>query len=267
MRTVEDHLVAGVGVDGGHDAAHDGSELVEGVRHGGEAVGGAGRRGNDGVVLGQSLFVDAVHDGGQVVAGGSGNDDFLRACVDVRLRLRLGGVETGAFEHDVHADFFPGQISRILFGIDLDLFAVHDDRAVFGFDFVREGVSALRTVVLEKVGEHFRVGEVVDGDHLVSFRGEHLTESQTADSAEAVDSNSNVLCHNYESSERLFTKGVQSEQSFRTCYILHLMNKKHKRFTRQNSAGGRACAPENSVRACARCRQNGGKEPFAAAAA
>jgi hypothetical protein len=47
LRAVEDHLVAGVGVDGAHDAGLDGSEVVEGLGHRGEAVGGAGSGGDD----------------------------------------------------------------------------------------------------------------------------------------------------------------------------------------------------------------------------
>src|SRR5699024_437246 len=39
LRAVQDHLVAGVGVHGGHDAGHDGVSLVQGVGHRGQAVG------------------------------------------------------------------------------------------------------------------------------------------------------------------------------------------------------------------------------------
>ena len=55
------------------------------------------------------------------------------------------------------------------------------------------GVVALRGVVLQKVGEHIRGGEVVDGDDLRALVAEHLTESQTTNAAKAVDSNLN--CH------------------------------------------------------------------------
>ena len=187
---------AGVGVDGAHDTALDGGELVERRSHGGEAVGGAGRGRDDGVVLGQGLLVDAVDDGGKVVARGSGDDDFLRAGVDVSLRLRLGGVEAGALEHDIHADLLPGKIRGVLLGVDLDLLAVDDDGALFGFDLVGESVSALRAVVLEKMGEHLGIGQVVDGDDFIARRTEHLPERKTADPTETVDSNSDIFCHN-----------------------------------------------------------------------
>ena len=47
VRTVEDHLVAGVSVNGGHDTALDRSVVVKSLCHGSEAVGGAGSSGND----------------------------------------------------------------------------------------------------------------------------------------------------------------------------------------------------------------------------
>ena len=54
--------------------------------------------------------------------------------------------------------------------------------------------TALRCVILQKVGEHLGACEVVDSDYFVTFRVKHLAESQTANAAETIDSNSNV-CH------------------------------------------------------------------------
>ena len=51
LRAVEDHLVTGEGVDGGHDARDDGGKVVEALSHRGQAVGGAGGRADD-VVIG-----------------------------------------------------------------------------------------------------------------------------------------------------------------------------------------------------------------------
>jgi hypothetical protein len=40
------------------------------------------------------------------------------------------------------------------------------------------------------VSKHFGAGEVIDGDNLITISLEHLTESQTTDTAKTVDSNS-----------------------------------------------------------------------------
>ncbi len=139
-------------------------------------------------------MVDVVDDGGQVVAGGRGDDDLLGAGVDVGLSLFLLGVEAGALEHDVHAELAPGQISRVGHLVDDDLLAVNNDVVVFAFalvelDLVGQRVVALGGVVLEQVGKHLGRGQVVDRDDFVVGVAEHLTERQTADAAEAIDSN------------------------------------------------------------------------------
>ena len=102
LGAVQDHLVAGVGVDGAHNAGLDLPAVVQSLGHGSQAVGGAGSGGDDVVFLGQGVVVNVVNDGGQVIAGRSGNDDLLGAGVDVRLSLGLGSVETGALQNNVN---------------------------------------------------------------------------------------------------------------------------------------------------------------------
>ena len=89
LRAVQDHLVAGVGVHGGHDTALHGISVIQGLGHGSQAVGGAAGGGDDLILGGQGLLVDGVHDGLQVIARGSGDDDLLGAGVDVRHGLVL----------------------------------------------------------------------------------------------------------------------------------------------------------------------------------
>ena len=161
--------------------------------HRGEAVGGAGGRGDDVVIGGQRLVVDVVDDRGEVVARGSGDDDLLGAGVDVSLGLGLGGVEAGALEDDVNAELAPGELGGVGLLVDGNLLAVDGDGVLAGHDLVVTGVVALRGVVLQEVREHVGGGEVVDGDDLGALVTEHLTERQTADATKAVDSN--LYCH------------------------------------------------------------------------
>ena len=193
LRAVERHLVASPSVNGGHDAGHDGSEVVQTLGHRGEAVGGAGSSGDDVVLSGQRLMVDVVHDGGQIAAGRSGDDDLLGASVDVGLSLSLAGVEAGALENDVDVEVAPRQVVGVGLLVDLDLLAVNGDGILASNDLVIASVVALRGVVLQQVSEHIGRGEVVDSDDLGALMTEHLTESQTTDATEAV--NSNLYCH------------------------------------------------------------------------
>ena len=83
-RAVEDHLGAGIGVDGGHEASLDAPVLVQQLDHGGHGVGGAGAGGHDHVGSLQDLVVHAEDDGrGGLVLGRSGDQDLLGASVDV----------------------------------------------------------------------------------------------------------------------------------------------------------------------------------------
>ena len=83
LGAVQDHLVAGVSVDGAHNAGLNLPAIVQSLSHGSQAVGGAGSSGDDVVILGQGVVVDIVNDGGQVVASGSGDNDLLGTGIDV----------------------------------------------------------------------------------------------------------------------------------------------------------------------------------------
>ncbi len=140
-------------------------------------------------------MVDVVNDGRQIVARGSGDDDLARAGVDMRLRLCLGGIEAGALEHDVYAELAPGQIRGVGHLVDDDLLAVDDDVVILALALVEvHGMTlsdpvALRGVILQKMCEHLCGGQIVDRDDVITLCMEHLTESQTADTAKTVDSN------------------------------------------------------------------------------
>ena len=140
------------------------------------------------------LGVDVVDDGGQVVASGSRDDDLLGAGVDVSLSLGLGSVETGALQDDVNIQLTPGQLGSVSLSVDGDFLAVDNDVVLASLDSVSaegSGVSTLSGVVLQQVSQHLGGGQVVDSDNLEALSAEHLTESQTADTAKTIDSNFN----------------------------------------------------------------------------
>ena len=142
-------------------------------------------------------MVDVEDDGGQVIAGRSGDDDLAGASVDMSLRLGLAGVEAGALEDNVDTQLAPGQISSVRHLVDDDLLAVDNDVVVFAFALMEingvalRNIVALRGVVLQQVREHLGGSQVVDGDDFVALSAEHLTESQTADTAKTIDRNFN----------------------------------------------------------------------------
>ena len=82
----------GGSVHGGHQAALDAPVVVQHLGHGGQAVGGAGRRGDDGLAS-VLLVVHAVDEHGGGVLGGGALHHLLGTGVDVLLAALLGQEE------------------------------------------------------------------------------------------------------------------------------------------------------------------------------
>ena len=66
-----------------------GSQVIQSLSHGSQAVGRAGCRRNYGIFRLQGIMVDIVNDGGKVIACGSRDDNLLSACSDMRKAFFL----------------------------------------------------------------------------------------------------------------------------------------------------------------------------------
>jgi hypothetical protein len=77
-----------------------------------QAVGGAGRVGDDEVILGQHIMVDAVHDGLVGTGGRGGDQHALGAGFQVDGGLFFVGEDAGAFHHDVDVEIAGGQYGQ-----------------------------------------------------------------------------------------------------------------------------------------------------------
>src|SRR5699024_424306 len=191
VRGVVQALVAGVGVDGGHQATLDAELLVQDLRHRGEAVGGAGRVGDDVVLL--RVVVGVVHaddEGGVLVLRRGGDDDLLGATVDVGLGGLGVGEDAGGLDDDDDADLDQRQVLRVTLGPDGYALAVDGDGLVvvghLGIELAHD------RVVLEQVGEGLVVGQVVDRHNLnVGALRDDGAEEVAPDAAEAVDAYTN----------------------------------------------------------------------------
>ena len=108
---VDELLVAGVGVDRGHQALLDAERVVEHLDHRDEAVGGA-RGVRDDLVLGrvERVVVDADHEGGVGAGAGAETIDERGAGVEVGGRLVPVGEEAGGLDDDVDAEVAPRQL-------------------------------------------------------------------------------------------------------------------------------------------------------------
>lgn len=191
---VEDALVVGVGMDGGHVAQLDAEVALQHQGHGRQAVGGARGVGHDVVLFGIVLVVVHAHDDGDVFfLGRSGDDDLFGAVV--HMHGRLGGLaeDAGAFHHHVHVMLAPGQLMGIALGeaVDVPVTDLHFLTVHLG---VQEG-AAVDGVVLQQLEVGGGVEEVVDGHHFhaISVALAQGAEHLAADAAETIDTDTNFF--------------------------------------------------------------------------
>ncbi len=191
MHGVERGLVAGVGVDRGHETLVDADRVVEHLRDRREAVGGARRVGYDLVVLRELVVVHAVDDREIDAVRGSGDEHALGAGGQMQRCLVLRREDAGAFERDVDAEILPRQLRGVLERRDLDGAVADADGVALDRDLARK--AAVHRVVAQQVRVGFHRTEVVDADHLdiLAARLGDGAQHVTADPAEPVDPDTN----------------------------------------------------------------------------
>src|SRR5450759_589447 len=129
--SVQDDLVVGVSVNGGHVRPLDAEAVEEHLHQRHQAVGGAGGVG-DHVVLGLvvRVLVDAQHHGDVGFGRRSGDDDLLGAGRDVLGGLVAVGEEPCRLHDHVDVQLFPGELLGVSLGKDPHLFVIDDKHAL-----------------------------------------------------------------------------------------------------------------------------------------
>ena len=138
-------------------------------------------------------MVNVIDDGGNVLSRGRGNNDLLRAGVQMLLSLRAARVGSGTLENHVHTEFLPGELRCVGFIKDRNRTVADDQRVIRTGDFTPVAELSLARVVFEQVGDHFCIGQIIDRDDLEVILVEHLAEREPADDAETIDRN--FQCH------------------------------------------------------------------------
>jgi hypothetical protein len=191
---VERRLVAGVGVDRGHETMLDADRVVQHLDDRRQAVGRARGVGDDHVVPGELVVVDAVDDREVGMVGRRGDQHALGARVDMGRRRLLGGEEARALERDVDAQRLVRQLGGIALGGDLHLAAPDVDRIAVDLDLAVE--AAVHRIEAEQVGIGLDRAEIVEADDLdVGAAGlGDGAQDVAADAAEPVDGDPDGHC-------------------------------------------------------------------------
>ena len=173
-------------MDGGHQAVAEAEVLMHDLDRRGQAVGGAGRGGDDGL-LGRiiDLLVHAHDDHGVHALARRGNDHLFGPAVQMpgQTLAVLDGAR--GFHGKGHAQAFPLPFPGLAAG-HCDMASVDDDTVVIMIHFT--GKRAVGGVVFEQVGQGGVVRAGVDGRDLKILIVGQQAQQITADAAEAVHS-------------------------------------------------------------------------------
>mmetsp|Transcript_7705 Transcript_7705/g.13166 ORF Transcript_7705/g.13166 Transcript_7705/m.13166 type:complete len:221 (-) Transcript_7705:282-944(-) len=201
MASIQQALVAGVAVSGGHGALDDAELLIEDLNEGCEAVCGARGIADNVVSLRVVVQVVDTNDvGGNVstLARGS-DDDLLGTSLDVLAGSRGVNEDTSGLNNNVNAKLLPWGLQRVTSGNDLEGLrqALNSDHVTIKLDVGSE--LAEDGVVLEEVSSELRAASVIHSDELEIgvFPAGKAADHVTADTAETVHGNLKLHGHGH----------------------------------------------------------------------
>src|SRR6266487_1003486 len=158
-----------VRVDGVHQAALDAECIIQDLGGWGQTVCCAGCVRDNGmfgwIVY---IFVDTQHDREIFALGGSGDNYFFRAALQVCGGFAGIGEEAGGLDNDVGTKVRPGDLRGIALRDDLDFVPIDDQRVFGGRDLTRK--TTVGGDVLQQVSICLRVCDVVNGNDFQFLR-------------------------------------------------------------------------------------------------
>ncbi len=136
-RAVHGLLGGSIGMDGRHEAFDDGIVVVNDFGKGCEAVGRARGVGDD-LDVGLVRFLVDTHNKHGSIGRWCGDDNLLRASLQVCLGLLGRGEDAGGLYDVVRTSLAPRDVCRVLFGIEADGLAVDGQVVAVNLDFAFE---------------------------------------------------------------------------------------------------------------------------------
>ena len=129
-------------MNGGHHGLVDTDEIFEDFHDRGNTVRSARCVGENLVVCGNFVFVDAEDDSLGAFALSWGRDnDFFGASFDVCAGIFWLSKEASTFDDDIDTEFAPWEILWIFFAVNANLLAFDDDVFVVGINIT--GINAV----------------------------------------------------------------------------------------------------------------------------
>ena len=190
MISVQNTLVIGIGMNGGHQTTLNTEFFVQNLSHRSQTVGSTGSVGNDMMLSSIIGFLVYAHYNSSIlILAGSGQHHFLGTGGDMSASLQGIVENTGGFHHDINAQLAPGQIGRLSLAAYQHFFAVDQHIIVLCLDSLIPGT--VYRVIFQQMSIDRSVTHIVDSHDLNLRLAPRSPENQTADTAETIDSNFN----------------------------------------------------------------------------
>src|SRR5262249_15677519 len=136
--------------------------------------------------------IDAEDEGDVLILSRRRDDDLFHCTLQVLSGI-LGLCKAArGFDYDLGANRGPIELRGIFLGESLDLLATDGDGMFVEVHLFVEGSE--NGIVLQKMGERFRIGEIVKGHEFNVIAMEAGAYNISSDAAEAVDSNFDCHC-------------------------------------------------------------------------
>lgn len=137
-RSINNKLVHGDGVDGGHETFSNSPVVVENLGNGGEAVGGARGVGDDVHVASVVLVVDSHHEHGGGISSGARNNSFLGSSLQMESGSVGLGEDTGGLADEVSTVLSPWDVGGAHLVGDSNEVSINGDTTFSGLDITLE---------------------------------------------------------------------------------------------------------------------------------
>mmetsp|Transcript_27690 Transcript_27690/g.67390 ORF Transcript_27690/g.67390 Transcript_27690/m.67390 type:complete len:357 (-) Transcript_27690:112-1182(-) len=183
--SVDNQLVGGSSVDGGHKTLDNAKLVMNDLGHGSKTVGSTGSVGKN-FSSGVGSVVDSHHIHGGVRRR-SRDDDPLCSSLDVKTSLGDILKDTSGLANSLSTDSSPWDLSRISAGEELDLGSSNVEAVTF--DGYITWVGSVDGIVLELVGSVVNVKEgVIDSNDGGIWVVKSSTAHKATDTSKSVDS-------------------------------------------------------------------------------
>ena len=185
VRHVCQALIIGVGMHRGNKTFFEAEGIVYDFGNGCQAIGGAGRVGDDPVLRLELLVVDPDHDGRiDFFFGRNRQNHLARPGGQMFFQWFAVAENTGGFDHNLNPQFLPGDLSRIAMFGHHDPLIAHRHGIFFGGDLLVK--DAHHRIIFQKISQLLIVKQIVDRDNFHVFAVTDNAKYTSADAAESI---------------------------------------------------------------------------------